>query len=121
MSLIEEMQELESAEEFFEYLGVPYDPNKVRLMRTSLLWKFRSLKDQIDAKFIDAEDSVIKQKYADALNITYVQLTTNPEALQRLREERKEAMPEGSSCSGCSHEMPDGGCGDVSVPAGLES
>ena len=111
------MKELEQAEDFLKYFKVCHDPKAVKKIRMLVLAQFRIYKEAIDVYNADASDEVLYGKYAGALSRAYKELTTDPEALQALRDRRRENMPE-SSCDGCSPEMMEG-CGSVEVPPGL--
>ena len=41
MLIIEELEALESAEEFFEYFDLPYDPQRLKVIRLHLLKAYR--------------------------------------------------------------------------------
>lgn len=49
MDLLEDLNQLESAEEFFEYFDLPYDEARMNVIRLHLLKNFRSRLDAIDA------------------------------------------------------------------------
>lgn len=71
MSILEELEDLESAEEFLDYFRIEYDPDKLNPVRLHVLARFREYKYQIDNCHGDAEDGQKFTWYAEALARAY--------------------------------------------------
>ena len=62
-ALAEELDRLESAEAFFEYFGLAYDPHTLNVSRLHILKRFNQYLSQ--AGGIDASDPALARAYED--------------------------------------------------------
>lgn len=62
MTLLEEMRELESAEESPGFFSVAYDPDRVKVIRLHLLKRFGACKKVIDTQFPNATEGVMADR-----------------------------------------------------------
>ncbi|MBI4666233.1 MAG: hypothetical protein HY751_07485 [Nitrospinae bacterium] len=67
----EALADMETAEDFFCYLSVPFDPDRLNVTRTLVLRRFREYLGQIDACHGDAPDEKKREWYAEALARAY--------------------------------------------------
>ncbi|MEI6558771.1 MAG: nitrogenase-stabilizing/protective protein NifW [Rhodospirillaceae bacterium] len=64
---------LSAAEDFFQYLGVPYDPRMVAIKRLHILKSFNERLARLDLSGLD--DGALRDAYAAALTNAYNALT----------------------------------------------
>jgi len=64
-----ELDELESAEEFLEYFGIPYEPSVVQVNRLHILQRFHDYID--DIQVMPEEEQARHDLYAGLLNGAY--------------------------------------------------
>jgi nitrogenase-stabilizing/protective protein len=53
---LEEFNQLTNAEDFFQFLALPYDPKVVNVNRLHILQKFSQLKAEIDQETLDPQE-----------------------------------------------------------------
>jgi len=58
MSFLDDLEELESAEDFLHYFELPYDPSIVHVNRLHILQRFHDYLDQGKAQLPDDEDAL---------------------------------------------------------------
>lgn len=58
MSFLDDLEELESAEDFLQYFELPYDPSTVHVNRLHILQRFHDYLDQGKAQLPDDEDAL---------------------------------------------------------------
>jgi len=58
MSFLDDLEELESAEDFLQYFELPYDPGIVHVNRLHILQRFHDYLDQGKAQLPDDEDAL---------------------------------------------------------------
>ena len=77
------METLSSAEEFLDYLKVPYDPQVVRVNRLHILKRFH---DYIGKSGLpgDMEDASLGPAYADMLQQAYLDFTVSDGKTEKL-------------------------------------
>ena len=71
-NFLEGFSALKDAEEFFQYLGVPYDPQMVAVKRLHILKAFNQGLAGLDAAGLD--DPGLRDAYAGALTTAYAGL-----------------------------------------------
>lgn len=91
MSVLAELQRLSSAEEFFECLGVPYEPqvlsvNRLHILRLVGNWLQDASPDEAEP------DEVIRERFASQLAAAYEQLKESGPLSQRLFKVHKDAV-----------------------------
>lgn len=69
MNLLDEMAELESAEEFLDYFELPYDPSVVHVNRLHILQKFHDLMQEQPAP--GADEAALHAHYRELLASAY--------------------------------------------------
>jgi len=65
---------LSATEDFFEFLGVPYDPAMVRVKRLHILKRFNEGLAKLDLTGLD--DGALRDAYAGALSTAYQDFLT---------------------------------------------
>ena len=68
-NFLEGFSALKDAEEFFQYLGVPYDPQMVAVKRLHILKAFNQRLATLEVEGLD--DQGLRDAYAAALTIAY--------------------------------------------------
>lgn len=86
-----EFNQLTNAEEFFEFLALPYDPKVVNVNRLHILQKFSQLKAEIDEQ--TAEPQARLERYRPALQSAYELFLTSSAPEQKLFKVFQEATP----------------------------
>ena len=91
MTVIADLKRLSAAEEFFDYLGVPYEPqvldvNRLHVLRLVGNWLAASAPAQ------DGDDALVKQRFRDQLTEAYAALTEQGPLSQRLFKVHKDAI-----------------------------
>ena len=72
--LVEELMELESAEEFLEYFAIPFDPAVVQVNRLHILQRFHDYLDEVHGTLPPAEQAK-RDFYASLLHRAYEDFT----------------------------------------------
>ena len=67
MTLLHAIAHIESAEELFSLLGERYDERVLRVYRVHILKRFGRMVAQMDARWLDEADEVLRPLYARAL------------------------------------------------------
>ncbi|MBI5588190.1 MAG: hypothetical protein HY889_07485 [Deltaproteobacteria bacterium] len=86
---------MESAEEFFSFFAMPYDPSVVRVHRFAILLRFGERKKEIDAVSPSLSDEERFSRYKEALKLAYCE-TIEGDGAPVIKK------PSCSGCSGCS-------------------
>lgn len=90
MSVFDELRKLSSAEDFFEALGVEYDPAVVRVARLHILRRMGEYLAQND--FADANDSDAREACARRLAQAYADFVASSPIEQRVFKVLKDAV-----------------------------
>ncbi len=69
--IMQQLSELESAEDFLEYFEIQYDPDIVKVSRLHILQRFHDYLSKIDQSSTDTENE-IKMIYRELLNKAYL-------------------------------------------------
>ena len=96
MTVLEELAELSAAEEFFEALGVPYDPAVVRVARLHILKRMGQYLNasQADGAFADKSDDEVRMLCRTHLEQAYQDFVTSSPIAERLFKVHKDAVVE---------------------------
>lgn len=79
-----EFNQLVNAEEYFEFFGLPYEPQFVNVNRLHILQKFSTLIKAIDAENTELTDAEKLEQYQGALDQAYKTFTTSSPLDQKL-------------------------------------
>jgi nitrogenase-stabilizing/protective protein len=88
---LEEFNKLTNAEDFFEFLGLPYDTKVVNVNRLHILQKFSQLKVEIDQETDDPQTRL--ERYRSALQAAYEVFLTSSAPEQKLFKVFQDAKP----------------------------
>lgn len=91
MSILSDLRGLSSAEDFFEYLEVPYDPgvlsvNRLHILRLVGNWL------QAAAPANEEPDTLLRQRFADQLAAAYEDLALSGPLSRRLFKVHQDAV-----------------------------
>ena len=94
MSIIDELAELSSAEDFFAFLDVAYDPAVVHVSRLHIMRRMgQYLKgSQIDGVFESKSDDEVKTLCRDHLATAYEDFVTSSPIQERIFQVHKDAV-----------------------------
>jgi nitrogenase-stabilizing/protective protein len=94
MSVLERLRGLSSAEDFFSFLDVPFDPTIVQVARLHILRRMgQYLKgSQVDGAFDDKGDEEIRALCRDHLDQAYQDFVASSPIQERLFKVHKEAV-----------------------------
>ncbi|MCS6960419.1 MAG: nitrogenase-stabilizing/protective protein NifW [Pseudanabaenaceae cyanobacterium SKYGB_i_bin29] len=88
---LEEFNRLTDAEQYFEYLELPYDPRVVNVNRLHILRKFSLFKEEIDQQINDPQERLAR--YRSALQTAYEVFLTSSAPEQKLFKVFQEQAP----------------------------
>ncbi len=86
-----EFNQLTNAEDFFQFLALPYDPKAVNVNRLHILQKFSQLKAQIDQEKLDPQTTL--DRYRSALQSAYELFLSSSAPEQKLFKVFQSAKP----------------------------
>jgi len=94
MSLLERLQSLSSAEEFFETLGVPYDERVVHVARLHILRRMGQYLrgSQVDGALEGADDATLQALCAEHLRQAYDDFVASSPIAERIFKVHKDAI-----------------------------
>ena len=88
---LEEFNQLTNAEDFFQFLALPYDPKVVNVNRLHILQKFSQLKAEIDQETADPQARL--DRYREALQAAYELFLSSSAPEQKLFKVFQDAKP----------------------------
>ena len=88
---LEEFNQLTNAEDFFEFLALPYDPKVVNVNRLHILQKFSQLKAEVDQETTDPQEKL--SRYRSALTSAYELFLSSSAPEQKLFKVFQDAKP----------------------------
>lgn len=93
MSFEEEMEDLESAEDFLQYFELPYDPSTVHVNRLHILQRFHDYLDKGEQQMPEDEDSK-RQVYKSLLARAYSDFVESDAQTEKVFKVFKMAEPQ---------------------------
>lgn len=90
MGILEDLRKLSAAEEFFDILGVEYDPNVVRVARLHILRRMGEYLHKAAPE--GATDEEVREACRNFLTQAYQDFTTSTPIEQRLFKVHKDAV-----------------------------
>jgi nitrogenase-stabilizing/protective protein len=96
MSVLQELGQLSSAEDFFNYLDLPFEPSIVQVSRLHILRRMgQYLKgSEIDGAFEGLDDAAIKALCREHLDQAYQDFVASSPIQERLFKVHKDAVAE---------------------------
>ena len=94
MSVTADLKRLSSAEEFFDYLGVAYEPPVVNVARLHILKRLAGLLSANAAELEKQSDDEVRERFKSFLEQAYEELTQEGPMQQRLFKVHKDAVAE---------------------------
>ena len=88
---LEEFNKLTNAEDFFEFLALPYDSKVVNVNRLHILQKFSQLKAEVDQETSDPQEKL--SRYRSALQSAYELFLSSSAPEQKLFKVFQDAKP----------------------------
>jgi nitrogenase-stabilizing/protective protein len=88
---LEEFNKLTDAEDFFQFLALPYDRKVVNVNRLHILQKFSQLKAEIDQENLDPQTRL--ERYRSALQSAYELFLSSSPLEQKLFKVFQSAKP----------------------------
>ncbi len=92
MPVIEDLQQLSSAEEFFRYLEVPFEPAVLNVSRLHIMRLLGNLLREESVGDESAEDAVVRQRIREHLQCAYEQLESEGPLSKRLFKVHQDAV-----------------------------
>jgi nitrogenase-stabilizing/protective protein len=89
MSIVHDLKALSSAEDFFHYLDVPYDPQRLRVVRLHILSRMGS--ELTDADISGLSDEEARAKCREVLTLAYDSFLKSSPLEQRVFKVLKDA------------------------------
>lgn len=71
MSLQDDLNELESAEDFLNYFGLDFDPHVVQVNRLHILQRYNHYLEQAQSSLVDLADEALRDVYTRLLARAY--------------------------------------------------
>jgi nitrogenase-stabilizing/protective protein len=93
MSFLDDMEELESAEDFLQYFGLSYDPSVVHVNRLHILQRFHDYLAQGEAMLPEDEDS-LREVYQRLLERAYSDFVVSDAQTEKVFKVFKMAEPQ---------------------------
>jgi nitrogenase-stabilizing/protective protein len=84
VSVVKELQKLSAAEEFFQYLAVPFDPQKLSVIRLHVLARFQHYFESAKKDIESLDEQEQKAQLALLLQRAYDDLLATPPAHAKL-------------------------------------
>ncbi len=94
MSLLDQLQGLSSAEEFFDFLGVPYQPEVVQVARLHIMRRMGQYLrgSEVEGALENADDSVLLTLCRDHLAHAYEDFVASSPIAERVFKVHQEAI-----------------------------
>ena len=94
MSLLEELQQLSSAEEFLDFLDVPYDPQIVHVARLHIMRRMGQYLrgSEVEGALEGADDTALRTLCRDHLKTAYDDFVASSPIAERVFKVHQEAV-----------------------------
>lgn len=94
MSLLEKLQELSSAEEFFEFLGVPFEPSVVHVARLHIMRRMGQYLrgSEVEGALENADDDALLTLCRDHLQQAYDDFVASSPIAERVFKVHQDAI-----------------------------
>ncbi len=93
MGILEELQRLKDAEDFFDYFGIDYDERVVKPYRLHILKKFSLYVKEIFESQKELDDEKLRIMLKEGLKKAYETFLTSNPIKERLFKVHKDTMP----------------------------
>ena len=94
MSMLDQLQELSSAEDFFEFLGVPYEPAVVHVARLHIMRRMGQYLrgSEVEGALEQADDAALMALCREHLEQAYQDFVASSPIAERVFKVHKEAV-----------------------------